>query len=55
MNSKKFRTRDGMSHPLTMNTELLIKSVELGEVKDANNSSDKGVPSSKGSLFQGIE
>ena len=37
VNSRKFRTRDGMSHPLTMNTEVLIKSVELGEVKDANN------------------
>ena len=37
VNSKKFRTRDGVTHPLTMNTELLVKSVELGEVKDSNN------------------
>ena len=37
VNTRKFRTRDGISHPLTMNTELLIKSVELGEMKDANN------------------
>ena len=36
VNTRKFRTRDGISHPLTMNTELLIKSVELGEMKDAN-------------------
>ena len=25
-----------MTHPLTINTELLVKSVELGEMKDAN-------------------
>ena len=37
VNSKRFRTRDGMIHHLTMNTELLWNYVCLGEVKDANN------------------